>query len=157
MTVEDIHFRILPLVQMKEDGSPINISPIREICAKGLNSCPPEDRIIAWGLLSGLLPEQAEEWCDFREKISKEYKNFIIEFQIENYENKYVPNCTGITKFGLPRNKIMELIHGDIIRTGHHIFYFSQCDDPIPISHSANVSNIHLNETNSLPDRKSVV
>lgn len=143
----NLNFQILPLVQMKEDGSPIDIAPIREICARGLNNCPPEDRVIAWGLLSGLLPEQAEEWCQFREKIMQEYKGFLNEFEISDYDKKFIPNCTGITEFGLPQDSLMEIIHNDIIRTGHHIF----C---IPIVEDPDAMQINSTENNSEQDNK---
>lgn len=154
MNEESIDFQILPLVQMKEDGSPIDLAPIRKICAKGLNKCPPEDRVIAWGLLSGVLPEQAEEWAVFREKISKEYKGFMDEFQISDYDQKFIPNCTGITEFGLPHDNVMEIIHNDIIRTGHHIFCLPKVEDDIKYQKSAqsNQENNNENEINTNDD-----
>ena len=61
-------FTILPLVQVKVDGSPINLEEIQEICSDGLDVCPPEDRVIAWLVLSRVYPLQPEEWKELREK-----------------------------------------------------------------------------------------
>ncbi|OHT14172.1 TBC1 domain protein [Tritrichomonas foetus] len=127
----ELTFKILPLAQMKEDGSPIDIEQIRSICAEGLSKYPPEDRLIAWGLLIGSLPEQAEEWPQHRAKLYTEYKNFMNEFGLNSYENKIFPNSTGITDFGLSDNHIMGIIHGDIIRTGHHLHYLPFPDETV--------------------------
>ena len=124
-----VEFRVLPLVQMKEDRSPIDLEPIRELSLEGLSSLPPEDRLISWAILTGFLPRQAEDWNDYRHSVISEYKNFIREFGVEGYEKKIFPNTTRVIDFGVPNNRIMEIIHSDVVRTGHNIVYLPIVDE----------------------------
>jgi len=129
---EELQFQILPLVQMKEDGSPIDLQRIAQICVKGLNGCQPEDRLLAWLVLSGVLPPSPEQWSDFRESALKQYREFMALFQVEGYESKMFENSTMVTDFGVPNNQLMTLVHGDIVRTGRHIRFFPHRDASMP-------------------------
>lgn len=124
-------FIILPLVQTKEDGSPIDLEQIRQIAKKGLKNCNPEDRLLCWLVLSGVFPEKAEDWDDAITSAMTNYRGFVKHFKIEGYEEKIFANNTMVTDFGVEDNKLMELIHNDIIRTGHHILYFPNKDEKI--------------------------
>lgn len=117
----DLEFVILPLVQMREDGAEIDLGQIRKICAAGLDKNPPEDRLLAWTVLCGVLPTSPETWKEHRAKLVNQYQDFIRLFGIEGYEEREFLNNTCVTEFGVPNNSLMGLIHGDIIRTGHHI------------------------------------
>jgi hypothetical protein len=134
----DVPFTILPMVLMKADGSPIDLPAIARLCGRSLFGCPPEDRLLAWLVLSGVLPSSPERWEDFRTVTVRQYKEFIRLFALEGYENLIFENATSVTDFGLPNNALMELIHTDVIRTAHHIRYFSHTDpayasDPDPL------------------------
>jgi hypothetical protein len=129
MTEEPI-FEILPLVQMKEDGSPIQIPAIRDLCSRGLDKGPPEDRLLAWVVLSGVLSLSPETWADQRAEMVTQYSEFCQTFGVESYESQMFENSTSVFDFGVANNKMMELIHCDIIRTGHHIGRFP-CPDSI--------------------------
>ena len=128
---EELEFVVLPLVQVKEDGSEIDMNLLRDICSKGLDKNPPEDRLLAWITLCGVMPAQPEEWKSHRVKLVAQYKEFIEMFEVKDYESKEFGNSTCVTDFGLPDgsgNKLMETIHGDVIRTGHHIFFIPFAD-----------------------------
>jgi hypothetical protein len=127
----DLNFRILPLVQMKEDGSPINLQEIAAVCGGGLNECPPEDRLLAWLLLSGVLPLSPEEWSDFRLSTVTQYREFMRVFRVDGHDSKIFANSTSVTDFGVPNNALMGLIHADIIRTGRHIRFFPDPDPAV--------------------------
>ncbi|KAH0790629.1 TBC1 domain protein [Histomonas meleagridis] len=121
-------FKILPLVQVTENEDPVNTKLIQTLCCKGLDECPPEDRVIAWLLLSGIYPEQPEAWPNVKESLISQYKDFIDLFQIDGYEKKIIPNTTDSHDYGVPKPELMELIHGDIIRTSHHIIFLPNPD-----------------------------
>lgn len=125
-------FTILPLVQVKVDGSPINLEEIQEICSDGLDVCPPEDRVIAWLVLSRVYPLQPEEWKELREKRKNLYLEYIDLFGLKDYENRIYSNTTEQTQFDLSNNPLMELIHGDVIRTSHHIQFLPYPDPDAP-------------------------
>lgn len=129
--MEYLEFKVLPLVQMREDGAPFDLTPIRKLCSAGLDRCPPEDRTIAWLVLSGVYINQPEEWEERKTQILQQYKEFTQLFKIESYENEIIENSTGVTDFGLENNHLMEIIHGDVIRTGHHIIKFPNKDTEI--------------------------
>ena len=139
-----MEFQILPLVQMKADGSPINLHEIAQICNKGLNRCPPEDRFYAWLSLIGIFPSQPEEWAQKSEEMYQNYVRFVHDYNMEDYHTKMIPNTTGVTVFGVDDNHLMSLIHGDVARTGHHIYNFPYPDkDAKPTCDDDNLHPYH--------------
>ena len=126
--MSNLTFVILPLVQMREDGGEIDLAKIREVCAAGLDNNPPEDRLLAWLVLTGVFPTTPETWKDQRARLVNQYKDFVKLFGVDGYEQREFLNNTCVSEFGVPNNTLMELIHGDIIRTGHHIRYIPYAD-----------------------------
>jgi hypothetical protein len=116
-------FKILPLAQVHADGSPIDVSAIREICEHGLDDCPPEDRAIAWLVLSGIFPPYPEHWESLRQRRKSEYFAFVAEFSLSDFHLNGTPN-------NAPNQKMMEHIHIDIIRSVHHIVFLPATDPP---------------------------
>lgn len=121
--MSEVIFKILPLVQVNAEGVDIDLGPIRTHCEKGLDECPPEDRAIAWLILSEVLTLRPFEWLEMREQLIREYKDFVNLFGMDGYEEKIFPNTADPTEFGLQDDRLMELIHGDIVRTSHHITF----------------------------------
>lgn len=119
--MDELRFEILPLVQMNEFGDPIDVNLIRSYCAEGLSKNPPEDRMLAWLVTSGIFPVHPEEWPEHRRSLVCQYREFVALFGMVDYETKIFENSTCVSDFGLSNNKLMELIHGDVIRTGHHL------------------------------------
>jgi hypothetical protein len=126
--MSDPEFLILPLVQVTPDFTAINIPQIQALCERGLDECPAEDRAISWLLLSSTFPPHPEEWPTFRLSRMTEYLSFVREFSIENYEIKIFPDSTDFCDFGVPDQPLMDLIHGDIIRTSHHLAFLPKPD-----------------------------
>lgn len=126
--MQQFQFKILPLTMMKEDNSPIDIKKIRDICMTGLDDCPPEDRCIAWLLLSNVFPKNPEKWVEYREKMVNTYKNLIKIFKLEGYEDKIIPNTTLHYTFQLDDSQLMDLIHIDMVRTAHHLIFLPYPD-----------------------------
>lgn len=121
-------FKILPLTMAKEDNSPIDIKKIRSICMNGLDDCPPEDRCIAWLVLSKVFPKNPEKWTEFREKMVKAYKNLIDIFKLNGYEDIIIPNTTLHYNFQVENSQLMDLIHIDMVRTSHHLIFLPYPD-----------------------------
>jgi hypothetical protein len=61
---------------------------------------------------------------------------FVREFEMVGYETKLFPNTSEPGPLDVTDQSLMELIHGDIVRTSHHILFFPnpdltiQGDDP---------------------------
>jgi hypothetical protein len=122
-----LSFRVLPLVQVSPDGAPIDPGPIRRICAHGLDECPPEDRALAWLVLSGVFPPHPERWESGREAQKARYFSFVAEFGLSRFHAEGDPAA--------PRNeRLLEHIHIDVIRTLHHIIFMPPSDEPPPDS-----------------------
>lgn len=117
------NFVILPLVQPTADGSPINISNIARICAHGLSECPPEDRAIAWLVLLNVFPKKPEEWGVIQEQRKQLYQMFMEEFGMQDWTNRVFKPNVRKSEFNLSNNDIMAIIHGDVVRTGRHVFF----------------------------------
>jgi hypothetical protein len=126
-----LNFKILPLVMISPDGKPIDVVRIRRICELGLDECPPDDRAAAWLVLSGALPPRAEEWAALKTDRTREYGGFIEMVSMQDYETKFFPNSSDPVDFGLANQDLMELIHGDVVRTAHHAIFFPGPDPSI--------------------------
>ena len=118
-----LSFKILPLVQVDPDGKQINIDAIKSICSKGLEDCPPEDRAIAWLVLSGVLSEFPQEWSAIREESKKKYLEFASFFGMGDYHKVTIPNRTIHDIYSVEHCDILDMIHADIVRTVRHIVF----------------------------------
>lgn len=128
---EHLIFTILPLVQVTPTQDQIDISKISDICSRGLDVCPPEDRVVAWLVLSHVLSPQPEDWKSMKENYIQQYKEFVNMFDMDDYHEKMFPAESDNIDFGPIDNKLMEIIHGDIIRTNHHITFMPGADDNV--------------------------
>jgi hypothetical protein len=128
-------FKILPLIMPRPDGHSIDIAQIRHLCERGLDTCPADDRAIAWLALTGVMPDQPEEWGASKSTRTQEYSDFVALFGMTDWESKLFPNTSDMTEFGVSNQKLMEIVHGDVVRTGHHILFFPEPDtDPAAAS-----------------------
>jgi len=112
---------IIPSPQTKE----IDIEAIRARLSEGIESCLPDDRCIAWLVILGLYPKNSSEWNRKIIKYKEEYEGYIKDMGLDDWHNKELPNYFSEHEFGLQKNSTMVLIHGDLIRTGRHIFFLS--------------------------------
>ena len=125
-------FIILPLVQPDEDDA-VDTKKIRELTANGLEKAQPEDRCLAWLVLFGIYPSKAREWPDKQEELVATYQNYVKVFKITDWESKsLVAQVIDIDDFGVGDNALMALIHGDVVRTGRHIFMLQPEPDEQP-------------------------
>lgn len=124
------HYKILPLVQPNPDGKPIDKEAICEMCSVGLSECPPEDRCLAWLVMFGVYPSDASEWPSKLKQTVESYTTFVDEFQMTNWHTRtFAPNIQK-EEYKLPNNSLMHTIHGDIVRTGRHIFFLPAEEPP---------------------------
>ena len=92
---------------------------------------------MAWLVLSGVHPLKPEKWGKIKYEMVKNYYLFVNDFGIVDFHEKIFPNSTNDINFGETiDNDLMGLIHGDIIRTSHHIPFFSNPDRSISESDS---------------------
>lgn len=124
------NFVILPLVQPTAEGSLIDKAKIAKICAQGLSECPPEDRAVAWLVLLGVFPEQPEEWNTIQDQRKQLYQMFIEEFEMQDWTDRVFKPNVKKTDFQVMDNDIMNIIHGDVIRTGRQVFFLPPEDIP---------------------------
>lgn len=118
-------FLILPLVQPLEDDT-IDISKVRELTANGLETGQPEDRCLAWLILLDIYPKKAREWPKTLAEMVDVYRTYTEMLHIENWDKRSLPQqVIRIEDFNVEDNSLMALIHGDIVRTGRHIFLLS--------------------------------
>ena len=142
-----LKFKILPLVQVDPDNDTFDINKIRQICSHGLDECEPDDRAVAWIVLSYVFPNTPKEWNKIRAQNLETYKQFISYFDLVDFENRDIHNDNSITDFGLKNNRLMEIIHGDVIRASHHIQFFPYPDPNVEIEKEEDILNpyhIHM-------------
>ena len=132
---ENLHFYILPLVQVTADHDTIDLQQIKNLCSHGLDSCPPEDRAIAWLVLSHIFPPSPEDWTKIRQTTREQYLDYIDMVHMNGFENIIV-DCTADTiDFpGIDNPDLLNLIHVDVLRTPHHITFLPFADNTVKIT-----------------------
>ncbi|OHS97768.1 TBC1 domain protein [Tritrichomonas foetus] len=131
---DEPNFCILPLVQVTPDQKKINMPQIKYLCSKGLDSCPPEDRAIAWLVLSHILPESPEDWQATRSTTISQYKDYVEMLNMKNFEDVIVPCNSDTIDFPPADNPdLLNLIHVDVLRTPHHIRFLPFPDNSMEV------------------------
>jgi len=98
----------------------------------GLSESPPEDRCLAWLNLLGVYPRNPNKWKETRNEIKSSYELFVNEFQMKDWTSRRFPPNIQKEAFKLPNNYLMGVIHGDIIRTGRHLFFLPPMEPQSP-------------------------
>lgn len=117
-------FVIMPLVQPNVDGEKIDVATIRKYANETLSGYPPEDRALAWLVLSGLYTEIPNDWPEKQKKLVENYWSFVKEFGVEGWEEKDIPDRIQSSDMPVPNKQLMSAIHCDTIRTGRQIIFF---------------------------------
>ena len=129
MSQNELQFVIMPLVQPNEEEEKIDVQLIKKYLMGTLTEYPPEDRSIAWLVLSGLYPPVANNWPQKKEQLEKDYWSFVKEFGLEGWEKQRLPEHILPEDINVPNQQLMSQIHCDIVRTGRHILFFPQEKD----------------------------
>jgi len=108
------------------DGE-VDLARIRQECSHGLDELPPEERALSWLILAKVMPLQSQRWADLRERRKREYLSFVEEFSMSSYECKTTPNSS--PDFPVSNAELMNMIHGDVIRTSHHLAFLVGADE----------------------------
>lgn len=117
--------KILPLAMPQEGQTFVDVEQIKHALMNGIDDSPPEDRALAWLVLSNIYPKNPNDWNDAKKKYLDEYINFIKFFKMEEWETKFFSNDTEkVIEFGTESDDLMTTIHTDIVRTQHHIPFF---------------------------------
>lgn len=128
-------FAIIPLIQATSEDSVINVTKIKELCSRGLDSSRPEDRAAAWLVLSHVFPTNPLAIPDLRKRNKQSYLDYIDIFNMKGYENEIYSLNGEVTMFreGID-NELMSLIYIDVLRTPHHLRFLPFQDNDIPIN-----------------------
>ena len=116
-------FIIMPIVQPGPDS--YNKDRIKFLAKYGLNDAPPEDRALAWLVFLEVYPSNPNEWEEVKKRKMDDYIMYQNEFKLTDFHTKSFPQYVKKEAFELGDNakdSLMMLIHGDIVRTGRHIF-----------------------------------
>lgn len=130
-----MEFPILSLTMPSPDNETIDIDKIRELMKGDIDSLPPEDRCSGWLALIGVMPSNPNEWAKKKELLRESYWSQVEEMNMSDWHNKYIPTHCTSEEFGLgpEKDKIMAVIHGDLVRTMRHIMFL----DPLGIPESS--------------------
>ena len=115
-------FRVLPLVQPNPEGKPIDVTAIKTALKYGLSDAPYEDRCYAWLVVLGVFPKNPNEWPDVKQEKRDTYNLYKDLCKLNDFHTKSFPQYIKKEAFELENNSLMMLVHGDIVRTGRHIF-----------------------------------
>ncbi|KAK8897195.1 hypothetical protein M9Y10_015131 [Tritrichomonas musculus] len=128
-------FVILPLIQATAEDSKIDVEKIQHLCSCGLDSSRPEDRAVAWLVLSHIFKTDPFSVPQIRSKNKESYLEYIKILNMEGYENEIFPLDAEVTKFreGID-NELMSLIYIDVLRTPHHIHFLPFQDTSVEIT-----------------------
>ncbi|EAY01739.1 TBC1 domain protein, putative [Trichomonas vaginalis G3] len=122
--MESHQFEIFKLIQPSDQ--PVDVEKIRELTRFGIQNAMPEDRCSAWLVYLQIYPENGSEWNDTKQKNLEVY-NMYKEMQgLNEYHTKPIRQHFKKEDFQLKNNDLMNLIHGDIVRTGRHIMHLPE-------------------------------
>ena len=116
-------FIIMPIVQPGPNS--YDKERIKYLAKFGLNDSPPEDRALAWLVFLEVYPQNPNEWEEVKKKKMEDYNMYKELFKLTDFHTKSFPQYVKKESFDLgddSKNGLMMLIHGDIVRTGRHIF-----------------------------------
>jgi hypothetical protein len=120
------HFHIMQYIISSPDSPEIDDTPIRRRLCTGLDECPPDDRCLSWLIVLGIYTKNPAEWPRKLHKLKEEYKGYVEDLGLEDWINKDIPiSVSESSYFQVPNKHVMQLIHGDIVRTGRHIFFLT--------------------------------
>lgn len=131
-------FRILPFLQPDPDGHQIDIDQIKNICAKGLSDSPAEDRAGAWLVLLNVFPRHAVQWESQMNLMTQNYLKLVSSHELDQYHLKETSVDADIDTFSVSKPKLMQVIHGDITRSGRYLQFFPETDNSITFSTATN-------------------
>lgn len=118
-----LKYKILPLIQPKEDRSPIDRQKIKDFLGEGLSEYPDLDRTIAWLVSLKLYPDNPERWCDERCITLKKYDDLVAKYELRDWVNIIFQKKTRLSDFKVDNPEMMQLIHFDVLRTSRSIYF----------------------------------
>jgi hypothetical protein len=120
---------IVAILEASTPEQPVDDAEVRRLSAIGLDSYSAEDRCLAWLVMLGIYPKCAAEWPSTMLRLNTEYWELVQYSGVSHWHTKVVPVHFPSEEYGLPKNEIMGIIHGDIVRTGRLAFFLP----PLPI------------------------
>jgi hypothetical protein len=114
-------------------AQPICVSEIAQLSSRGLDTCSPEDRCLAWLAMLGLYPRCACEWPEAMRRLHSAYWDLVHFSGLSRWEKRVIPADYPSEEFGLASDRVMAIVHMDIVRTGRSAFFLP----PRPIPGSA--------------------
>lgn len=112
-------FKIFNLIQPGPEN--IDVDKIRELARFGIINCMPEDRLSAWLVYLQVYPLDANEWPEVKQKNMDVYKMYKEMQELNDFHNLSFKQFFKKDDFPVKNKDLMNLIHGDIVRTGRHI------------------------------------
>lgn len=122
-------FRIIPLIQPKQDGEKINFDLIKEICKNSLSDCPPEDRAMGWLVLLRVYPLNPMNWSTMQHEFFENYNNLIKAFNLTGWEKVRLSKYASMESFPVDDKRSFKVIHNDLIRSGRYIYFLPAATD----------------------------
>jgi hypothetical protein len=136
--------KILPLVNAPSPDDTIDLEMVRSLCSSGLVDCLPEDRAVAWLLLSRVFPPHPRRFRPTLESHLAMYTSFVRDFELADYHTRAPVGSEEHPLLGVPRENLMSFIHGDVNRTPHHTMLFPPSDVAPPGSEPRATVKTHL-------------
>jgi len=100
----------------------IDAKYIKDICYRGLDNFFEENRAYSWLVLFGIFPQRYSQWNNRQKELLSSYRSFLTATSTQNWHLSFFPNHYPLGDFGLDRNDLMAIIHGDVYRTCRLIF-----------------------------------
>ncbi|OHT07101.1 TBC1 domain protein [Tritrichomonas foetus] len=118
------NYKVLPHFFPAPPNNSIDLQSICRICKDGLKTdAPAEDRCLAWLAMINIYPSNPNNWPHKREEIAAEYKAFINDFGLNDWNTKVFSLNSDLSNFDVSNPTQMDSIHRDIIRMGHQLCF----------------------------------
>jgi len=115
---------ILDILKKNHEKEPIDIAKIQNVARCGLYDVQDVERAYTWLILTRSFPKYYHEWPSYSKEIVEAYRHILKKTEgLDGYAFKQIPSNEDIEDFGLIHNDQMAIIHGDIIRSTHRIYW----------------------------------
>ncbi|KAH0794870.1 TBC1 domain protein [Histomonas meleagridis] len=101
--------------------NPINVELIRQLARRSLEV--DVDRAYSWLVLFQIFPSCFIEWPLKLSTMSDEYWGFVNDFGVKDWDKQILPSKFQQEDFKVPHPETMLMIHSDVTRTGHQLFF----------------------------------
>lgn len=135
MTESENESEIMEIIKAGTKEKQADVEKICQLASKSLDNYSKQDRVCAWLCMLGFLRNGFDEFANKSKELLAQYKDYCQFNEISDWHFKRFPSHFPSEEFGLKKDSLMAVIHGDIVRTGRLIYFLDPLELEKVINH----------------------